>query len=460
MSTFSGITTVLSSLQAQLRAMDTAGHNIANVNTPGYSRQEAVFASRPGEVLVLGQKSGVKGGGVDIVSVRRAQDAYLGCRLNDATANLSRWTTAGNVLSPVESIISPAADSNLGTVLDQFWDAWQALSLTTDDVAARARVIDRGQAVAATFCELVQQLRRSQSDLDASIHQDISEVNTLTEQIAGLNRDIAAAHAEGLQPNDAMDQRDQLIGRLVELTGASVTAPGGSSPVIALGGKPLVQDTIAFGIAIQQGPDGEEQIVWKEDASHVVVRNGELAGTLQMRTQVIPDYLSQLDSIASEVVTSVNSIHINGYSATGVTGMSFFTPGSTAADLTVDAAILADPDMIATAAGADMPADGSVARQIAQLRNQPMIAGGRSISQAWQALLSQVGSDVKAATDNAATAQQVHEQLFVQQQSLSGVSLDEETAQIVQYQHAYDAAARVLSTINDMLSTLIQHMAP
>ncbi len=443
--------------------MNTAGHNVANVNTPGFRRQEAILSSTrpyppPGTAeTILG---GMVGTGVQVSLIRRAQDGYLGLHLRTTAGQVGQWDTTYNALREIEGIVAPAPGEDLGTVLDQFWDAWQTLSTRPDDLSARVQVRSQATALAAGFRDIVQKLQWQASNLDIAIAGSVEEINRLSQQTAELNRQIAVALAEGRQPNDLLDQRDSLLLRLSELTGATLISPENAQPILNLGGKPLVQGELAFALTTVQGATGHLEVRWEDDGTAAQITAGELAGQLYIQEQAIPQYMSQLDAIVTTLVSEVNALHQTGFGLDGTTGIDFFTAGSTAANLTVDAAVLADARVIAAAAAAGSPGDGSVALSIAGLRNEPVMPGGESLGLAWRSLLGQVGADVKTAGDSANAAHLLNEQVLVQQQSLAGVSLDEEMANMIQYQHAYDAAARVLTTADEMILTIIERMAP
>jgi flagellar hook-associated protein 1 FlgK len=461
MSTFTGIITALSSLQAHMQAMDTAGHNVANVNTLGYRRQEVRFSARgayPSAGSAQGSMAELIGNGVTIDSIRRAQDEFLNLHFNSTGSELSRWTTAQNALKEIESIIAPGPGLDLGATMDKFWDAWQFLSTNPEDMSARSALRAKGIAVASSFRDLVQRLRWSASNIDSTIENTVEEINRATNQIAGLNRDISLAFAEGRQPNDLLDQRDVLFQRIAEITGATLITPAGGQPILNLNGKALVQGNLALELKAEPGASGYMEVKWADDGSAVVMQSGELAGKFQVRDQMIPQYLSQLDAMAAALVSQVNALHEQGFGLDNQTDLDFFTPGTSAANIAVDDAILNDVRAIATAAAADSPGDGSMALAIAALRTQPVMAGGISINQAWQYLYGSVGNDVTVAEDYINSAQLIHDQLSSRQQSISGVSLDEEMAQMIQYQHAYDAAARVLTVADEMLGTIIEQM--
>lgn len=461
MSTFFGINIALSSLLAQQRALDTVGNNVANVNTPGYRRQEAVLT--PGPVYPPAGANGLLmggqwGSGVEVQMIRRAQDAYLDLHARTVHQEAAQWQSAQTALAEVEGIIAPTSDSNLGALLDRFWNAWQDLSAHPEELSARVNVRQQGITLCAAVRQTVAQLRESQAGIDLTLTGKVEEINRLAADTASLNRQIAAAQAEGRQPNDLLDQRDQALSQLADLVGITAFATDRGDVIASIGGRPLIQGSAWYGVTAAARPDGHIELRWQEDGAAVNVQGGEVFGLTQVRDSAIPGYLAQLDTLAANLVAAVNAVHQTGYGMDGSTGNDFFAPGTTAANIDLSAAVLADARAVAAASTADAPGDGSLALAIAQVRDQALI-GGITLNDAFRSLMGDVANATRSAADTVAAKQLSLQQVTTQQQSLYGVSLDEEMTNMIAYQHAYDAAARLMATMNDMLDTLINKTA-
>jgi flagellar hook-associated protein 1 FlgK len=226
--------------------------------------------------------------------------------------------------------------------------------------------------------------------------------------------------------------------------------------IVYLDGRPLVQGSSSFELSFAATDDGIE-IRNSYDGELVTIANGEIGGLLNARDVAIPSYLDQLNTLASTLVTEVNSIHRAGFGLDNVTGRDFFAAGGEAGTIALDPAIDADVRAIAASAAVDTQGDGSVALQIANLRAAPTLAG-RSLSDFAQALLGLVGSDVQSAEGALSAYQASREQIRLQEQSVSGVSTDEELANMLQSQRAYEACARVIQAGDEMLRTVIERL--
>jgi flagellar hook-associated protein 1 FlgK len=281
-------------------------------------------------------------------------------------------------------------------------------------------------------------------------------VNTLARQVAELSRQISVAQIEGRSPNDILDTRDRSLERLSELCGAMPFNSEGGQLIIYLDGRVLVQGQSYYPISMTTGAGGVE-IRSAYYSSTIQVGNGEIGGLLYARDTSIPAYLEQLNTLAGALVTEVNARHRAGFGLDDVDQRDFFAAGSTAGDIALDPAIQADVRAIATAQAADAPGDGSVALGIANLRTTAVL-GGQSLGQVAQAMLGGVGKDISRADVEVTAAGAALDQIRQQEQSVSGVSIDEELTYLTETQRAYQAAARVISVANDLLGVVIEQM--
>jgi len=449
----------LSALTAHRTAVDVTSHNLANANTPGYSRQEALLATNP-PLPPAGTAAAIVGGqtgtGVHVQAVRRAQEAFLALQSRTFRSELGRWSAAAPPLKEVESVLSPAPGTDLSALLDRFWDAWDTVANAPEDLGLRETLLGTAATLVDSFREASQRLQTIRLTTDVGITSRINEVNTLARQVAELNRQIQVALAEGRSPNDLLDSREIALDRLAELCGAMPFLSEGGHLIIYLDGRPLVQGSAAFSLSVTTGSQGV-QITTSYDGQPVRVSNGEIGGLLQARDAAIPAYLQRLDAVASALVSQVNALHEAGYGLDGNTGVSFFVGGTTAGDIALDPAVAADGRAIAASASG-APGDGSVALRIANLRTRPVL-GGRTLSEAAQDLFGALGEDIAACDDRADSQQTALDQLQQQQQSVSGVSIDEELVYLTLSQRAYEAAARIITAADEMLATIIERMA-
>ncbi|MFS8534695.1 MAG: flagellar hook-associated protein FlgK, partial [Limnochordales bacterium] len=223
--TFFGLDIARRALQAQMRALDVVGHNIANANTPGYSRQVAIFATTPpypAPMLNSMIQAGQVGTGVQIEAIRRLRDQFVEMQLRNETESLGRWNARYEALKQVELFLAEPSDYGLRDALDQFWQSLQDLHQQPESDAARAVVRERALLLAASFQHVHKQLTDLRLDLNRLVELEVQKINTLSERLANINAQIHRVHLSGHEPNDLLDQRDQLILELAEIVDISV----------------------------------------------------------------------------------------------------------------------------------------------------------------------------------------------------------------------------------------------
>ncbi len=443
---------------AHRNALTVRSHNLSNMDTPGYSRQEAILGTNPpvppagtSEALIGGQY----GTGVHVAALYRAREGFLGIQARICQGLLGRFSTAAGALRQVESVLAPGPGEDISVVLDRFWDAWESVANRPEDLGLRYVLRDTAVSLADTFRHDVERLNSIRVTLDDGIHTRVEEVNALTAQIAEYNRQISVALAERRAPNDLLDSRDVLLDRLAELTGAMPPNSEGGHISVYLDGRPLVEGASSYVLSVTSGAGGME-IRSSYDDALVAVEKGEIGGLVYARDTAIPSYLAELDSLASTLVAEVNALHQTGFGLDGIDGRDFFLAGTTAGDIELDPAVAGDVRAIAAGAG-DAPGDGAIALQIANLRTAPVI-GGRSLNDVAHALLGLVGTDVYVCEEGIRAQQFALTQIQQQQQSISGVSIDEELSYLTLSQRAYEAAARVVAAADEMIGIILERL--
>jgi len=455
-----------SALQAQQQGINVVGHNIANVNTPGYSRQRLVLD--PNEPIP--SKPGMLGTGVDVAEVQRIYDRFVGAQLQIETTTLGQWEAYKNSMARLEGVFNESRGYGLSQAMGEFWNAWNDLSNNPGGQAERVALITKSETLSTTFQDFRDDMVNLQKDADFSIKMTVAEINTLSNQIAGLNSQIRSAEAVGQNANDYRDQRDLLINQLAILIDTnSYELDDGQITVTLNSGKPLVEGNTA--LALSNTPDGSgfNDLIWNDYSGNTFVvtsqiTGGKVKGWLNVRDVAIPNYLGQLDTLATGIITEVNALHSTGYGlvspATGLpyTGVDFFS-GTSADDITVSATVQGDFKAVsASSTQAGIPGDNGNAILIANLQNQLTLGGAPATStfdQYFSAMISELGSDVRAADNYYNHQQGMVTLLENNRESASGVSLDEEMVDLIKYQHAYESAARLISIVDEMLDSLM-----
>jgi flagellar hook-associated protein 1 FlgK len=454
--TFSSLNTALSALRYQRIAMDVASNNIANVSSEGYVRRraDAVALGAPQQVAMWSRYDGA-GDGVSLASVSRLADPFLDTRSRREHGQQSYLDARVTVLDRVESGIGEPGDSGVSAALADFRTAWQDLQTHPEQSASRSQVLAAGQAVADAIHLQAASLQGEMSDQRGHVLDLVAEINATAHDLAAVNQNIADATAAGLDTNDLADQRDVLALKLADLTGGEAKLGANGVMDVTVGGVPLVVGkdastlAVASGIAADGSADGAAlsfSITGSSGTATVSpsALSGELGGTSELLTTTLPGYLAGLNSVAAQLADSVNALHTTGYDADGNAGQPFFSydPTDAAASLTV---AITDPDGVAASAQAGT-LDGGIAGALGDLS---------VADDAYQRLVNGFATQV-ASSKRASTNQQLlTSQVDGAREQLVGVNFDEETVNLLAAQRAYEAASRVMTTMDSVLDTLI-----
>lgn len=440
---FSGLTTALRGVLSQQRALDVTGHNIANVGTQGYSRQEAVLSAAPALQLDAGQVGrgyGAQlGQGVDVLEFRRLRDDFLDLQWRGQNGAFGEADTLAARLRQVESAVNDTTSSGISAQLNAFYNGWGDLAAHPESAAARTALFGYAQNLVAGLRGLDATL----SQIDAQTTNEITDtlaaggpIDKIAQELRQLNDGINQALIVGIQPNDLLDRRDLLLDQLSQYGSVSTSVPDPTRPghmrvMFAGQPAPLVDN------------DAVPQITLPTAASiqpPAAAPGGRLSGLLETGT-AIAGYRTQLDTLAARLVTQVNGQH---------TTPAFFDPaGTTAATIALGAGLTGPQAIQAGASGT--AGDNGIALTISQQRN----SAGANPTTDWTTLLARVGSDVNVQQVNAQTSQRVLDSITAQRMSQSGVSLDEEMTNMLRFQRGYQASARALTAMDENLDILI-----
>jgi len=448
-----------SALLTQQKAIDITGNNIANVNTPGYSRQR----------LNIKQNSPVRADGQTMstgvtadTGIQRFYDQFLGAQLNGENESLGRWEAQKQALERAELMFDDSESNGLSSAMGAFWNAWQDLSNNPSGVAERTSLISAGQYLATTFNQTYNNLRDLQSDIDTHVTNIVSDINEIADRIAELNRKVNQVEVTGHNANDFRDERDQLVLELSKLIEIQSFEDGDGNINVSVGnGKPLVDGTATWDLTTADN-GGVQDVFWQAADGSTVnitgqITSGELKGWIYSRDTSIDDYMTRLDTLGANLISQVNTLHAAGTTLDSVTttGVNFFT-GSGAVNMTVNSAIEANSDLIAAAgAGEGLPGGNSTAIAIAGLQSAATMPGSSTFDAYYNSLVGQVGADVQAADFNQNHQETMVKNLKEYRQEVSGVSLDEEMVNLIQFQQAYSAAAKLITTADEMVDTLL-----
>ncbi len=464
MSTFSGLNTASTALWAAQRGLDVTGQNIANVNTAGYSRQRVDLAAMGGTAVpAVHSVSSAVDGGVDAQKVRRVRDALLEARAQLETSTTSRLAAESAALSEVEGAFREPGDNGIQHMLSEVWAAFSELSDSPKTEAARSSVLERldvlADGIRATRASLDQQWDQTRDGVQALV----ADVNTAAASVAELNGAIRQATLSGLPVNELSDRRDALVMQLSKSIGATGVPRADGVVDVTVGGTSLVAGSTSTGVRLA-GSDNADGVT--ADPPRLVTApggttlrtGGTAAGQLTALTQTVPAARRDLDGFARSVATTFNTAHTAGHDLTGAPGQPLFDDGAggtavTAATLTLRPLTPAQVAAARTApagAGGAPSSDGDNADAVSQLS---LATDG--LDATYRRMVVALGVQTSVAASKAEVQSVVAAQVDAARESVSGVNLDEEMTNMLSFQHAYSAAARMVSAIDEALDTLI-----
>jgi flagellar hook-associated protein 1 FlgK len=427
--TLQGLQTALSGLLAQQEALDVTGHNIANANTEGYSRETVIMRpSMPIDIPAISSRTGEGaqlGTGVSVETINRIRNTYLDAQYRTQSSALGAAGTQAEELTQAQSAFNEPSTSGLASQISAFWSAWSELANAPTSDGAKQGVVGAGEQLADMFHQVSAQLTTistQASEQYAALTGPSGEVEHDANQIAKLNGQIKLDEEAGEPPNELLDQRDLLLDKLSNLASVTVVK------------QPDGTDTVSFGDAAKPLVEGGT-VNWPQELTPAATgRLGALLG-LTAPGGPLASYQEALNAVAGGIANAVNALH---------TSTPFFT-GTTAATLQV--AVTATQVQTSSTEGAG---GNDVALAIAALR-------GGAAEQDYAALVGKVGSDVRGARDEQTNLQSTVTAIGNQRQSVSGVSLDEEMTNLISFQRGYEASARTMTAMDSMLETLIEH---
>ena len=462
MTNISALQSALSGLLAQRQRLDVIGHNVSNVSTPGYSRQRADLVSAGGgPTPALFSGSLLTGDGVDVVGISRYRDQFLETRSLGERAATAQLSIQSRYYERVELVHTEPSDDGLAASLDTLWSAFDELANHPGQIPQRTAVLEQAEATVGQFRFMDSQIRTLRRTSVGEADALVAHVNDLATEVAALNDSLRPLLLSGASPNDLLDQRDLALGKLSELVGGRVQHRDDGTVDVYVGGNSIVSGGRTIELQSETVVDasfadvGMQRLVFRVNGGgEVVPTGGEAAGLLEMANNAIPDAIRGLDQVASSFVTSVNSLHSAGQDLDGATGWNFMDPaGTTAATLAMSADVVDQPRRLAIATVGAGQLDASVAQQLAGLRDA---AGGPDDQYA--DLVGGLGVRVGSARARASAQESVLLRIDEARLSARGVNIDEEMIDLVAAQRAYEASARMINAVDEMLDILVNRL--
>ncbi len=452
MSTFYTIHLGRSALETNQKALDVTGHNIANANTPGYSRQiPQLITGYPQTVVGAGQM----GSGVMVSSINRVQDYFLTAQMRTVNGESGYWTKQSITLEEIEVILDEISQAGIAASQDDFWQAVTDVIDSPENTAARRTFVERAETLATGVRTRFQQLKDLQANLDFEVKAKVQRINQLAQEVATLNEEIVTVTAKNNQPNDLLDRRDNLINELARYSNVWVNYAQNGNVFVSISGHSLVDGFHSHALKTVSNPlnNGYSDVVWENTGATIRVTTGELFGLLDARDRVINEYMQGLDDFASDFIAAVNLQHQAGFDAYGNPGQALFT-GSGALDMAVNPGLIADTGLVAASAAPGGVGDSDNARAILALRDLDIVQG-TTPSDFYASLIGELGIAAAEANSMLDSRSLLRDQIVNRRESISGVSLDEEMLNLIRFQRGYEAAARLIATVDEMLDHLI-----
>jgi flagellar hook-associated protein 1 FlgK len=451
------------SLGVQQEEMTIAGQNLANVNNPGYADEQLVVSDSTPEETPIGEE----GTGVQMTGITEARNPLLDIQIQNETSVTGSLNAQQTYLQNAEAYLNeqissttssatPDSANGLAADLSNLFDSFQSLSTNPSDLSLRQTAVQAAQQVAGQFNQVSAQLSTVQADLNTSIQNDVSSANQDLNTIASLNQQIVEAQASGGSAVQLVDQREQTLENLAGLANISTTTQTNGAVDVTIGGVTMVSGITATNNLQAYDPGNGQLLVQAQNGgAQITLTGGSIEGEITARDGALATLQNGLNTLASQLISKVNTIYSAGYDLNGNTGQDLFT-GTNASDIGVNGNVATDPSQFQAAGTAGAAGDNTVALALAQLGNQN-IAGlnNQTFGGNYAKTVSGLGNSISSVNDQLSSSQAVSQMLSNDRTSASGVSLDSEMTNLIQYQKAYEASAEMITTLNQMLQTLV-----
>jgi len=448
-STFFGLEMAWRTVEIAKAQLDTISHNLANASREDYSRQEVTVEASPAYTVParFGSESpGQMGTGAQIASIERQTNAYLEFLVSQNQMRYEEASVRDELLGHIERITT---DAELSTQLDVYFAAWQEVANHPESTGVREALLAMARGTIGGFQQALADLASLETDINEQIKSAVTRVNGLAEQLAEVNRNIALVKGSGQNPNDLMDERDQLVRQLVQLTGASYREQDNGSVLVAVKGHVLVQQFDSYAIEATGSPP--TSLAWASDGALLEPTSGELSVLFEQREVLETQGRVPLAQLLDDVVRRTNALHSTGYGLDGITGRDFIS-GTNAYEYEV--AVTASQ----VAAGADSASgNGQIALDISLLAEEAGPLGQR-YSAYLNSYLTGLGALKQNAESSLESRSSALKEAKAKRASSAGVSTDEEVMAMLQAQHTLEAAARVMDAADEILGLIVNNM--
>lgn len=468
---FFGFNSAVRGLLASQRALYTLNHNVDNANTKGYSRQK-IEQRATSPYLIPG--TGFLGTGTEVYNIERIRDSFVDFKYWNETAPMGEWEIKKNALTEIEKLMGEPSNSSFRKYMDDFYSSLDEMSKNPSDDAFRKPVKENAMAFTKHLNDTAKRLQNMEIETKYNIDMNVRKVNSLSEQIAVLNKQIHSSELDGRKANDLRDRREVLVDELSKLVNIKVNESPDGKYTVSLGGISLVDHIYTNKISYDEKEDPGKRFIW-ENGGKVNLSSGTLKGLADMYEgdgvnnsyRGIPYYMKKLDEFATGYAEKFNDQHKKGYDLNGNPGEDFFvsTDGNpvTAATITVNEKILEDVNFIAAAGsvGGDAEDNTNLLELINQREDKEFFSGG--LSQGTpddfiKAIVSSLAVDSLQGKRVYGTQELMQKNIEMKRSSISGVNLEDEMADMVRYQHTYVAASKMISTMDMIIDITVNRL--
>ncbi len=452
------------SLQTQMTEIEVTGQNLANVNTTGYTRQTADVETSPDIQTGIGPE----GTGAEVTSIQQAVNTLLNAQIQGQQSVNGYWNSQQSGLQSVQddldeflssaSSTSNSSSSNsttssgLSTLLNNVFNDFQSVATSPTSIGARQTLISDAQSLASAFNQINSELNQQNTALNSSLSSNVNSANQLLSGIATLNQEISTAEFSGGNANDLLDERQQDLNNLAQLTDITTSNGANNTVNVSIGGQTLVSgDQVTDTLQTYDSGNGNLLVETASGGVPLTLTGGSMQGTIDARDGTLTTLQGNVNQLASSLITQLNGVYNTGYNLSGGTGGSFLT-GTGASNIGVSATLVNDPSSFQASGSATATGDNTVALQLAQLGNNTWSSfGGETFSAFFNQSVGSFGDALQNANEQVTNQTTVTNMLTNQQSSVSGVSLDQEMTNLLSFQQAYEASAELVTTINQLM---------
>lgn len=462
---FGGLYISISGLQASKYSLNTVSHNISNANNPNYVRQSAMHTNNSYTKSADGRLE--MGTGVHVSQIRQIRDEFLDAKVRREMPSFGYHYARAQILEDVEGVFNEVTNSGPQKTMDVMWNNWNELFKEPESLTMRGLVHESSVAFANSVNHISNQLNDIKQNINKQIYSKVDEVNSTLDQIAKINKSIKVIEGADakIRANDYRDERNALIDRLSELLPITSYENSFGESVISLNGQDLVNGSYISKIDIQADENGLGHIYWENSNEKIDLKGkGELGGFIDARDVSMTNYMDKLDKLVGTMADAINKLHKTGKDLEKEPGLDFFSGivldadgkyKNAAANIKVNPE-LADLNKIAVSESGEK-GDGEIAKAIYGIRDEKLF-GDKNLDEFYNDLILTLGLERKEAISSADNQGFLIRSIDEKRKGLSAVSLDEEMADMIKFQHSYSANSRVINALDEMIETIVNRL--